>query len=638
MASVKKILFIILFFNLSFSFVFAQTEDLNYSLDINSNTASLPKIFSSNIDLSGKGISADKTWSQTLASKELVEQWNKEISNSQIYRMQFNLWESQQLTKEEQDKFIDNYANLIKNLNDKGAIVLLDFFGTPQGMGKVLDKKSVPADYSQYKQLVKQYIREFSCNRKLKIWYEVWTAPDLEEFFLGTTQDYLLLYKNVAEAVNELEAETKADILIGGPSVSWWFRTLEDNSIITPESSLIYELIKFCYQHKLPLDFISWHAYSTDPKAEKENTKYNRNPAELIRPWLSYFNFDENIPLIVDEWNYDNGLNLSPEREEKSHINASYIPSRLKNMAESGIDYQVFFSLQDFQDNSELVNRNVGVFSNKNAAKSLFNVFKMISALGQNMFVSSAKFSDDFVGVVATKQDSDICVLVYNYIDSEAAKNFISKNIAFLNEKEREIVVDIVRTDKWGKILNKNLDFTGLSLTGKLTSMLNKAVEINDKSKKFISSNRTLQFELKNMKEDYSYQRYVVDSACSSSCNFVPFEEKELELKDSYQWPINVTPYSVNLLVFKPLIKKDKAQSSASVSLIKEVSSIVEQKQTQKPIEEKAVVENLQVELPAQDLEKNKQEVKKEIPTEKENIIVIEESKPKENNVAQEQK
>ncbi len=626
MVFVRKIFFLILFFNLSFNCVFAQTEDLSYSLDVNSNTIALPKIFSSNIDLSGKGISADKSSSQNLASKKSLESWNKEISNTQIYRLQFNLWDSEQLSKDKQQQaaFIDNYANLIKSLNDKGAIVLLDFFGTPQGMGKVLDKKSVPADYTQYKQLVKNYIREFSCNRKLKIWYEVWTAPDLEEFFLGTTQDYLLLYKNVAEAVSELKLETKADILIGGPSVSWWFRTLEDNSIVTPESSLIYELIKFCYQHKLPLDFISWHAYSTDPKVEKENTKYNRKPAELIKPWLSYFNFDENIPLIIDEWNYDNGLNLSQERDEKSFVNASYIPSRLKYMSEAGIDYQVFFSLQDFQDNAELVNRNVGVFSSKNTPKNLLSVFKMISMLGQNMFLSSTKLTDDFVGVVATKQDSEICILIYNYIDTQAAKNFISKNVAFLNEKEREVVVDIVRTDKWEKILNKTLDLSGLSLTGKLLNMFNKAIEINDKSKKFIGSNRSFQFELKNMKEDYSYQRYVVDSSCLSNCNFVPFEEKELELKDSYQWPINLTPYSVNLLVFKPLIKKDKAQSSLSVSLIKEVSSIAEQKEIQKTKEEKLVVEP---------------EVKKAITAEKENVKAVEEIKIKDNNnVTQEQK
>jgi len=54
------------------------------------------------------------------------------------------------------------------------------------------------------------------------------------------------------------------------------------------------------------------------------------------------------VLLIVDEWNYDNGVNLSAERRDRVFVSASYIPARLKHMYEAGIDHQVFFSLEDF--------------------------------------------------------------------------------------------------------------------------------------------------------------------------------------------------------------------------------------------------------------------------------------------------
>ena len=162
----------------------------------------------------------------------------------------------------------------------------MDIFGTPAGMGRVLDKKSSPVDLRAFKKLIKETIRELSCNKKYNIWYEVWNAPDLDDFFLGRQQEYFNLYRIVAEAVVELEQETNRNIPIGGPSVSWWFQALESNTILAPERSLVYGLIRYCYSYRLPLDFVSWHGYSSDPLAEQESTVYHKYTVALIRDWL----------------------------------------------------------------------------------------------------------------------------------------------------------------------------------------------------------------------------------------------------------------------------------------------------------------------------------------------------------------
>ncbi len=538
---------------------FAQTDNLEFNLDFNSGTAALPKIFRPDIDLSGRGFHKDKTWPQNLAVKEAIGAWQQDIGFGNLYRLQYNLWEINDRAKDKnaQEKLLDNYGNVIKSISDSGGIVILNIFSTPAGLGKALDKKSAPWNLKAFKALVKQTIQSLSCDKKYNIWYEVWSAPDLDDFYLGRKQEYLNLYRAVAEAVRELEEEYKIHIPVGGPSTSWWFQNLEGNSIVTPERSLIYELIKFCYRYHLPLDFISWHGYSTDPKIEKEITAYNKTGIALIRDWLSYFHFDRDTPLIVDEWNYDSGANMLAERYDKSNIASSYILSRLKNMYEAGLDYQVYFSLEDFQNNKEQVSRNVGVFwfdkesTRKRGAKSTYNVFRMIAALGKDMLSPSFKSDDEFVDYLVTKDKDDLILMIYNYCDSAIATNYISRNIGSLNNAERKILLNLIKSRKLDKVTKGQLDMNTLRLTARLKALFKKAQELNVQSEKFSNSERTIKLDIRNLKGDYIYQRYTIDSSCSLNCDFTPAEEKQIKIADSYQDTLTLKPYSVNLLVFK---------------------------------------------------------------------------------------
>lgn len=544
--------------------LFAQDGDLELSLDVNLNTVPLPKIFKPNIDLSGRGFNRDSLWPQELAAKDLLAIWQKDIGFGGLCRLQYNLWEIDQLSKNRQlqNKLLSNYESAIKNISDNGGTVILDLFGTPAGMGKVLDKNSPPADIREFKSLVKGIIRELSCNKKYNIWYEVWNAPDLDEFFLGRKQEYFNLYRAVAESVKELENETKINIPVGGPSVSWWFQNTEGNNILTPERSLIYELIKYCYKYRLPLDFISWHSYSTNPAAEKESTIYKKSAVTLIREWLSYFNFDKNTPLIVDEWNFDRSANVLPERREKSYITASYISARIRSMHKAGIDYQLYFSMEDFQNNKEAVVRNVGVFffdpeyiEYKGGAKSIYNSFLMLANLKKDLI--SSKINDEFVGAIATKSGEDIAVIIYNYIDPEIATNFLSMNIASLNAAERKALLNIINSDRLGKILLKSENIASIRTTKRLKELLNKALELNERAKKFLSEARNLKLVIKGLKDNYAYQRYLIDSSCSVNCKFEPAEQKDIVTSADYQEPLSLSPYSVQMVLLKKKPKEE---------------------------------------------------------------------------------
>jgi len=597
---IKNLKFCILSFSFTFyilHFTFncfaQQPDDLEFTLDVNSSTIALPKIFKPSIDLSGRGFHRQTSWPQGLAAPEVLDTWGKDIGFNSVYRLQYNLWEINQLAKDKdvQDKLLNNYENIIKKITEAGGIVILDIFSTPAGLGQALDKKSPPWDFKAFKELIKNQIRNLSCNKRYNIWYEVWSAPDLDDFFLGRKQEYLNLYRAVAEAAKELSVENKIYIPVGGPATSWWFQNFDTNSVVTAERSLIYELIKFCYRYHLPLDFISWHAYSTDPKTEKENTIYKNTPIALIRDWLSYFDFDRNTPLIIDEWNYDTNANILPERNEKSFISASYIPSRIKQMYKAGINYQLYFSLEDFQNNKEGIVRNVGVFSfdseaskYKGTPKSIYNVFRMLSNLGNNMFSVSLKPNDEFVDVIAAKTQDRIAILIYNYIDPEAARNYLSRNIAGLNGAERKALLNIITSNTLEKILSHSIEIPKIRASKRLKTLLTKAKELNDRAEKFKSGGRNINMSIKNIKGNYLYQKYKVDSSCSIDCAFKGLEEKELSLSGAHQETLALNPYSVNMII---LTKKQPAEPKSTVGLVPEQPAAQNIEKVNSPTESK---------------------------------------------------
>ncbi len=550
----------------------AQEPELKFNLDVASATAPLPKIFKPSVDLSGRGFHREMSWPQGLAAPEALDAWQKDIGFSGVYRLQYNLWEMYQLVKnkEAQGELLANYESIIKRISDSGGVVILDIFGSPPGLGKVLDKKSPPVNLKVFKELIKDHIKYLSCNKRYNVWYEIWSAPDLDDFFLGRKQDYLNLYRAVAEAIKELEGEFKIQIPVGGPAVSGWFQNIDPNNVLTPEHSLVYDLIQFCYGYHLPLDFISWHAFSTDPAPAKEITIYDKPKISLIRDWLTYFKFDRNTPLIVDEWNYDRGANVLAERKEQSYIAASYIASGIKNMYEAGLNYQVYFSLEDFQDNREGVVRNTGVFwfdseasGYKGGPKAAYNVFRMLAELGGAMFFSAENPRDEFLGAIATKADGYIAILIYNYIDPEIAVNFISRDIATFNGAERKFILGLVKSDKLSGLMKGELDIGALRTTKDVKNLLNKAKELNTLADKFKAAPRNIKIAIKNLNGSYTYHRYAVDASCGLGCKYAPLEEKEFTTSDIYEETLVVNPYSVNMVILKPKPKEPEVAGSA---------------------------------------------------------------------------
>ena len=181
-----------------------------------------------------------------------------------------------------------------------------------------------------------------------------------------------------------------------------------------------------------------------------------------------------------------------------------------------------------------------------------------------------AKQEDEFVGVIATKTKEGLTLLAYNYIDPEIVTSYLSKNIASLNSSERKILLNIIKSDKLEKIIARQLDIAKLRATNKVKALLKRALELHDVAQKFKNQARNLKLGIKNLKENYLYQRFVIDSSCGLNCHFKPVEEKEINAADLYQEILSLNPYSVQLVVLQkkpqeqPAVPESKPQEETS--------------------------------------------------------------------------
>jgi len=105
-----------------------------------------------------------------------------------------------------------------------------------------------PRDYQKWDALIKNLVMHFTERygaAEVKSWFfEVWNEPNLKGgFFTGSQADYFKLYQETANAIKSVSADYK----VGGPA--------------TAGNAWIPEMISFCADNKVPIDFISTHTY-----------------------------------------------------------------------------------------------------------------------------------------------------------------------------------------------------------------------------------------------------------------------------------------------------------------------------------------------------------------------------------------
>lgn len=107
-----------------------------------------------------------------------------------------------------------------------------------------------PKDYEKWKAAIQNLTKHFAeryGNDEVKSWYfEVWNEPNLSGFWAGTQDEYFKLYRYSVDAIKSVNPAFR----VGGPA--------------TAGAGWVPEMIAFCQQNNLPIDFISTHSYGVN--------------------------------------------------------------------------------------------------------------------------------------------------------------------------------------------------------------------------------------------------------------------------------------------------------------------------------------------------------------------------------------
>jgi hypothetical protein len=205
-----------------------------------------------------------------------------------------------------------------------------------------------PADYDRWAEACLGVIRHYNhgwadgFHHDIRYW-EIWNEPENRpNMWTGDDDDYFRLYAVAARKIKAAYPELK----VGGPSVG------AVGHIVKGEfrpSSFARAFLAYCRDHRLPLDFFSWHTYTNDPSVYAQK-------AEGVRRLLDEYGFAD-VEQHLNEWNYlpDNdwsplavaGQGLPRQRfyeRQGGAEGAAFVACVLLSLQDSPVDVANFYS------------------------------------------------------------------------------------------------------------------------------------------------------------------------------------------------------------------------------------------------------------------------------------------------------
>lgn len=234
---------------------------------------------------------------------------------------------------------------------------------------------------------------------KVSDWkFEVWNEPNIA-FWAGTQEEYFELYRQSVEAIKEVDSRLK----VGGPA--------------TAQLDWIPDLIHYCVQKGLPLDFVSSHVYPNDPQRHM----FGRD---------NMYSFEQVIPRGVAQVKQQVESSAMPHLPvwitEWSSQNPAFIADTLKNcigLAEV-MSYWTFSNV--FEEGgvpSGIFNSNFGLTDQWGIARPSLHAFTFLHKLGETRLQCS-----DGPVLATRRADGSVAILLWNLIPSKDAGSVANGN------------------------------------------------------------------------------------------------------------------------------------------------------------------------------------------------------------------
>lgn len=262
-----------------------------------------------------------------------------------------------------------------------------------------------PHSYEKWGNLIRKLTEHWTeryGEEEVRTWYfEVWNEPNLGDFWAGSQEEYFKLYKYAAKAIKSVNRHYR----VGGPA--------------TAGGDWISEMISFCKENKVPLDFVSSHSYgvrqgyldeygqtgtvlSDDKMAVTYDVLKNRKEiSESSMPELE---------LHYTEWS----ASYSPsDPVHDSYHEAAYILQKLKQAGDSvqSMSYWTFTDIfEEPGPRFQVFHGGFGLMNTQSIKKPAYFAYQFLNKLGETELENEDAMS------FATKDDSgNVQVLLWDF-------------------------------------------------------------------------------------------------------------------------------------------------------------------------------------------------------------------------------
>ncbi len=294
------------------------------------------------------------------------------------------------------------------------------------------DAAKMPKWGALVKAFAEHCIERYGADEVRRWYFEVWNEPNLDfGFFDGTKSDYFYMYEVTAKALKSVDAQLR----VGGPATSNFIadrrhegeRTDNSKSVFYPQEEVnkqqwkgiwIEEFIDYCHRRKLPIDFISCHAYPTDYALDPV-TKHGKDAIRYVHSLRDDLRWARDIikrspypnaELHITEWS------TSPNSRDLMHDllpPAAYIvKANLENAGGAGsIMYWTFTDIfEEKGGGEEIFHGGFGMINFQGIVKPSFHAYRMLNQLGDQQL-----YNTDPLVVTRDSRSSRITALAYNY-------------------------------------------------------------------------------------------------------------------------------------------------------------------------------------------------------------------------------
>jgi hypothetical protein len=181
-----------------------------------------------------------------------------------------------------------------------------------------------PHDYTGWEELIFRLVNHYQ-ERGGRGWYwEISNEPDIGEDggcpYRFKPENYVSYYQHTVAAILRADPEAR----VGGPALA------------AVRSKILPALLSFCDTNSVPLHFIAWHHYHSDPKAIRGTIDYAKGLLST-HPRLKPETF-------LDEWNMDL---MNPPLDPR--FQPCFIAETVWQMKDAGLDYSCYYHIRDWQ-------------------------------------------------------------------------------------------------------------------------------------------------------------------------------------------------------------------------------------------------------------------------------------------------